>query len=78
MTGGLLVSIKIIIEWDDEASVYIATCDELGLALESESYDSLVCRVRDAVPELLLLNNIEGCDAIDFLTRERRIACVNG
>ena len=50
------MDIKINITWDEEASVYIAVCDEIGLALESESYDNLIKRVMDAVPELIEFN----------------------
>ncbi len=69
------MNIIINIKWDNEASVYIAICDELGLALESESYDDLIQRVKDAVPELLELNHIQGCTSMCFLTSERRVAC---
>ena len=69
------MNIIVNIKWDDEASVYIAICDEIGLALESESYDDLVQRVRDAVPELLELNNIHGCQSMSFLTEKRQVIC---
>jgi len=43
--------------WDDEASVWIAESQDLpGLILESESFDTLVERVKNAVPELLELS----------------------
>ena len=43
--------------WDDEASVWIATSDDIpGLVLEHSSFDVLVERVRLAAPELLGLN----------------------
>jgi hypothetical protein len=43
--------------WDPEASVWIATSDDVpGLVLESGSFDALVERVRFAVPELMVLN----------------------
>lgn len=44
--------------WDDEASVWVATSDDIpGLVLEAGSFDALLERVRFAVPELLELNN---------------------
>lgn len=58
------MNIAINVKWDSEASVYYAVCDELGLGLEDESYDKLIRRVEDAVPELLELNNIEDCTAV--------------
>ncbi len=75
MIGGILMDIVITIKWDDKASVYVAVCDEIGLGLESESYDRLIQRVKDAVPELLELNNIQDRTTISFLTEERRVAC---
>ncbi len=69
----MLNNLNITIKWDDEAAVYIAVCDDIGLALESESYDKLIQRVKDAVPELLELNNITSCKTLCFLTNERRV-----
>ncbi len=46
--------------WDNEASVWIATSDDIpGLVLESGSFDALLERTRFAVPELLALNASE-------------------
>ena len=43
--------------WDDEASVWIATSEDVeGLVMESGSFDGLLERVRYAIPELLELN----------------------
>jgi len=43
--------------WDDEASVWIAESQDLpGLILESESFDTLVERVKKAIPDLLDLS----------------------
>lgn len=48
---------RIKIDWDSEASVWIATSTDVpGLVLESESFDTLIKNVRLAVPELLKLN----------------------
>lgn len=47
----------VIFTWDDEASVWIATSEDIpGLVLESGSFDALVERVRFAAPELIELN----------------------
>ena len=46
----------ILLTWDDEASVWVAENDEIPIALESDSLDKLIERVRLAVPELLELN----------------------
>ncbi|MBQ9376253.1 MAG: DUF1902 domain-containing protein [Schwartzia sp.] len=45
--------------WDDEGKVWIATSDDIdGLVLESESFDELMRRVMEAVPELVALNHL--------------------
>jgi len=47
---------RISFSWDNEAYVWIATSDDVyGLILEHSSFDTLVERVRQAVPELLAL-----------------------
>ena len=43
--------------WDNKANVWIALADDVPLVLESFSYDVLVERVKQAVPELLQLNS---------------------
>lgn len=46
--------------WDNEASVWIATSDDIpGLVLESGSFDALLERTRFAIPELLELNTVK-------------------
>ena len=48
---------KVNLTWDNDASVWIATSDDIpGLVLESGSFDALLERVRFAAPELLSLN----------------------
>ena len=52
------MSYTINLLWDSEASVWVATSDDIkGLVLESGSLDVLIERVRMAVPDLLKLNN---------------------
>ena len=58
------------IMWDEEAKVWIAVCNSLGLALESESYDKLISRVIEAAPEMALLHNTE-CSSIIISTLDR-------
>ena len=56
------------LEWDGEAAVWLATSDEIqGLALESDSVDTLVKRTLTAVPELLELNGQERSRRLHFL-----------
>ena len=50
----LMNEYTIMLTWDDEASVWIAESDDIpGLILESASFDTLVERVKIAIPDLL-------------------------
>ena len=45
------------ITWDDEAGVWVAVADDIPLALESDSIDILIERVKVAAPEILEMNS---------------------
>jgi predicted RNase H-like HicB family nuclease len=46
-------------EWDEEASVWVATSDDVpGLATEADSMDALVKKLRSLIPELMELNGL--------------------
>jgi len=63
---------KIKFLWDPEASVWIATSDDVpGLVLESGSFYLLVERVRYAVPELLEMNGIAQSEVPLYIVSER-------
>jgi hypothetical protein len=51
-----MIQFTINLTWDDEASVWIAENNDIPIALESDSLDTLIERVRVATPELLELN----------------------
>jgi len=51
-----MIKYTILLKWDEEASVWIAENDDIPIALESDSLDTLIERVRIATPELLELN----------------------
>ena len=64
----------VIIGWDSEGSVWYAVCDSIPLALESESLDKLILKVKVAAPEMLALNNIalpEDSLCLKFELREK-------
>ncbi|MCL2108099.1 MAG: DUF1902 domain-containing protein [Oscillospiraceae bacterium] len=44
------------VNWDDVAGVWCAVCDEIPLALESNSFDALIGKVKIAAHEVLELN----------------------
>ena len=61
----------VYISWDEDAQVWVATCDPLGIAMESESYDVLIERVIKAAPEMARENKVE-CSSLVFSTLNRR------
>ena len=44
------------VNWDEEAGVWYAVCDEIPLTLESNSFDALIERVKIAAYEIIELN----------------------
>ena len=50
------MSYLVDINWDAEAAVWYAVCDDIPLALESGSFDALIERVKIAAKEILELN----------------------
>jgi hypothetical protein len=52
--------LRINAAWDDEASVWVATSEEVeGLAIEASTMDALVERLKIVIPELMELNHKE-------------------
>lgn len=47
------MKINIEIRKDDEADVYFATSNDVGLAVEAKTLDELLTEIRLALPELL-------------------------
>lgn len=52
---GMAIKIKVDVFHDEEANVYFATSDVIGLAVEAESLDGLMKEIHTALPELLAL-----------------------
>ena len=50
------MSYDVNVNWDEEAGVWCAVCDNIPLALESNSFDALIERVKIAAFEILELN----------------------
>ncbi len=64
-------------EWDAEASVWVATSDEVpGLATEAETTEALVQKLKTLIPELLAANDQPPGQPIAFelLTRRFELA----
>lgn len=66
---------KVNLFWDDEAKVWIATCDEIPLAMEDGSLDKLMYRVKIAAPELIELNQLPKYDSLlmNLTQREKMV-----
>ena len=54
---GMNIKIKVDVCRDEEAGVYYATSDAIGLAVESESLDGLMKEIHAAIPALLLISH---------------------
>ena len=63
------------IQWDNEAEVWIATNDYIPLTMECESLDRLMVKVKNAIPELIELNNLETPKYLYFLAENREEVC---
>jgi Domain of unknown function (DUF1902) len=50
---GIPIKIKVDVCHDDDAGVYYATSDDIGLAVEAASLDDLVIEIHAALSELL-------------------------
>ena len=65
-------------EWDPEASVWVATSDDVpGLVTEAESIEALSAKLDWLVPELLQANGVlpkDGPVAVEILARRFSIA----
>jgi len=61
----------ITITFDEEAAVWYALNDDIPIALESDSFDVLIERVKLAVPELLELNGKNHENTVLHFSMER-------
>ena len=66
----------IVLTWDDEASVWVAENDDIPIALESDSLDVLIERVKNAVPELLEHNGKNQTNTVLHFIMERQTVLV--
>jgi len=58
--------------WDDEAGVWTAICNELPLALESNSFDALIEKVKVVAVEIHELNH-KDVQVPNFLIQAERL-----
>ena len=62
------MSYTVDMSWDEQAGVWCAVCDDIPLALESNSFDALIARVKIAAYEVLELNGIKEPAKLCFKT----------
>lgn len=56
---GKLIEITVSAKWDDEASVWVATCDEIpGLIIEASTPDEIKAELRMIVPDEVVFKNL--------------------
>ncbi|MCL2227674.1 MAG: DUF1902 domain-containing protein [Oscillospiraceae bacterium] len=61
----------ISINWDCHGKVWCAVSDKIPLALESDSFDALLERVKKAAPEIIELNAAEPVGILHFVAERR-------
>ncbi|MBR6309035.1 MAG: DUF1902 domain-containing protein [Lachnospiraceae bacterium] len=58
------------VHWDEDAEVWVAICDELGISLESGSYDALLEKIKVTVPEMIEANGIADVKSVKVSTTD--------
>jgi predicted RNase H-like HicB family nuclease len=65
--------------WDQEAKVWVANSEDiLGLSTEANSLENLTEKLKDMIPELLILNqqipeNYQGEIALEIITHRQEL-----
>lgn len=55
--------------WDGDAAVWIATSEDIpGLATEADTIEALSQKLRNIIPDLLLLNEVISADYVGAVT----------
>ena len=66
-------------EWDEEASVWVATSDDVpGLATEEATMEGLIERLKVIIPELLEANGVQFDREVPFEVMTRRFEIAQG
>ena len=69
INGDDYVSYDINVNWDEQAGVWYAICDEIPLATESDSFESLIKRTKIIAREMLEINGkLKDADSLRFIT----------
>ena len=66
-------------EWDEEASVWVATSDDVpGLATEEATMEGLIEKLKVMIPELLQANGVATDQDVPFEIITRRFEVAQG
>ncbi len=68
----LFMELSIDVTYDEEARVWVARNDEIGLATEADTMEVLIYKLKEMIPELVELNHIELPRPIPFTVVSRR------
>ncbi len=65
------ITFKVQAFWDTSAQVWVATSDDVpGLATEASTIEDLTQKLREMIPELILLNHIVPADYVGSISFE--------
>jgi len=65
------ITFKVEAFWDSEAAVWVATSDDVpGLVTEASTIEVLTQKLRDIIPELIIVNRIVPSDYVGSITFE--------
>lgn len=65
------IKFKVEAFWDSEAEVWVATSEDVpGLVTEASTIEVLTQKLREIIPELMILNNIISLDYVGSITFE--------
>jgi hypothetical protein len=64
-------TIRISADWDDEARVWVATSEDIGLVTEAETLDALLAKMPDMIADLLDGNGSSGGVPVEVTARGR-------
>ena len=58
--------------WDNEAGVWYSESEQLPVVMESDTFDSLVLKIKQIAPEIAELNHLPKPKCIYFLAETRK------
>jgi Domain of unknown function (DUF1902) len=72
--AGFTIVVRVKIAKDEEAGVYIAMNDTIGLAVEGDSMETLYSEIDAAIPDLLALAHAATNNSVADIRQRRHLA----